>query len=751
MTSNEENKTQDHWKYRESKRTPITIALASELKNGRITTPTELTRVLQKVCAKVLKKPRAGARTGKPWWSSRIAALRSEMLHKKRALTRSNKKTNGSPPEEIIYNYAESYKKYLEEKTAAKERLHERLCDELDHYPWGDAYRMAMGRLRPRKPPKIPENIEAVLARLFPTHDKAAPVETSSEGLLDFTEDEIILAASKLRKGKSTGPDGIPAEVVQIAATQNPALMAEIMNNLLRRGEFPAIWKIGDLRLIPKEGSTELTPKYRPICLLNTLSKMFEHLIKKRLTEELDRTKGISPRQHAYSEGRSTNTAMETALKFMDKTFKRGPGWTPALILLDILNAFNCVAWEAIIRRLSKLNIKPYLIQIIQSYLCDRHFKIDGKEYKLTSGVPQGSILGPTLWNVVFDEITKIELADYCELVMYADDLGLLVSANNDRDMMLRGNLAMKRINEWVTKNNMKIATEKTTALIARGRRTAVSKNIVFELGGFRIKPKPQIKYLGVWFDEGLNFQHHAHMVGQEATKAYNCLSGILSLTTVRMARRRTIASVVEAKLLYGCEIWMDRMSGCAIKELEAVQRHAAIRVCKGYSTISADAALLLAGMVPIRIKAKARQTKYRTGRRTTAEEITNEWQERWAASEKGSWTRQLIPSVKNWIGRQHGELTYNMTQFLTGHGCFGSYLKLMNRAKTGECHMCHQTETARHMLFECGGWSTERKSCFRTTGELTPANFTDQILNSILNWKCVERYVDVIMEAKKK
>jgi hypothetical protein len=83
-----------------------------------------------------------------------------------------------------------------------------------------------------------------------------------------------------------------------------------IMNDLFLRGQFPKIWKEANLKLIPKEGHSELNPKYRPICLLNTMGKMMEHLLNQKLTQELDRVKGISDKQHAFTKKRSCSTAL---------------------------------------------------------------------------------------------------------------------------------------------------------------------------------------------------------------------------------------------------------------------------------------------------------------------------------------------------------------------------------------------------------------------------------------------------------
>lgn len=147
-----------------------------------------------------------------------------------------------------------------------------------------------MTALRPRRKATTPKNADEVVQGLFPTHDPFTFDANSDQGIFPFTEAELTLAAKKLKGGKAPGPDGIPAEMIKLSVTADATAIANVMNTCLQRGVFPVQWKKGTLRLIPKEGHTELTPKYRPICLLNAAGKLLEQLLNKRLVENLDST-----------------------------------------------------------------------------------------------------------------------------------------------------------------------------------------------------------------------------------------------------------------------------------------------------------------------------------------------------------------------------------------------------------------------------------------------------------------------------
>lgn len=156
------------------------------------------------------------------------------------------------------------------------------------------------------------------------------------------------------------------------------------MNNLLTSQSFPKCWKTTNVCLLPK--AKENT--YRPICLIDTLGKFYEILIRERLARELEIKEVVSNQQYGFRKRHFTVQAIKNVFRLTEEE-----KWT-AVILLDAKNAFNTAVWSIIIGKLRKADVSKYLVNIITNYLTERTMGIRKDErMEVTMGVPQGSVL----------------------------------------------------------------------------------------------------------------------------------------------------------------------------------------------------------------------------------------------------------------------------------------------------------------------------------------------------------------------
>lgn len=126
-------------------------------------------------------------------------------------------------------------------------------------------------------------------------------------------------------------------------------------------------------------------------------------------------------------------------------------------------------------------------------------------------------------------------------------------------------------------------------------------------------------------------------------------------------------------------------------------------------------------------------------------------WQKEWELARSGRWTRRLIPDVNVWISRNYGCVNYHLTQVLTGHGCFATYLAKIRKEESSACWFCDAPQDdVEHTIFDCKEWQLERDSMERRTGsKIRPENITEVMLRSEEKWNIVTEYINKIMKSK--
>jgi hypothetical protein len=529
------------------------------------------------------------------------------------------------------------------------------------------------------------------------------------------------------------------------------------MNGLLRAREFPGEWKRARLVLIPKgKASPDGTRKFRPICLLDSMGKLYEQFIKTRLTEELDEKGGLSDDQYGFRKGRSTSDAIKEVWKMAK--FANGGSWGRknfcALTTLDVRNAFNTASWREIIEALEEKEISKYLVDVVKSYLSDRKIIVgEGRVVDVTCGVPQGSVLGPALWNVMYDAVLRIELPVGVRTIAFADDLALVTMARKEEELMHITNEALKKIQEWMERAGLELGSQKTESVLLVGQRRP--GEVSFCLGGETIVPTTCIKYLGVWVDRGMTFRPHILRTSEKAGKIVTMLGRLMpNVGGASSAKRKILGTVAYSTLLYASNVWAEALQRKNnTNALMRVQRRITLRVVSAYRTVSTEALQVLASSVPIDPMVEGR-TNILEGKQAKSENtrrIRKKWQERWSNSTKGGWTRKLIPQIEPWLTRKHGQMDFHLTQALTGHGCFGAYLHRIGKADTPACwYFAEANDDAEHTVFVCPKWEDERKT-FPKNASSDPRELIAAMLENDSKWEEAAQSIRNILKGKEK
>ncbi|CAB0040094.1 unnamed protein product [Trichogramma brassicae] len=377
------------------------------------------------------------------WWTAEIADLRRSCLRARRLFQRSR----GRHEEEThSANYASARRLLRVAIKTSKRRCWRQLCDEVNNDVWGKPYRISMSRLGcpQAKQPSSPLLVRGAVAALFsrvPSEPALWLPRQTEEPIPAVTLEELKEAQSRIKERSAPGLDGIPNSALKIAIAARPDIFLRVYTMCLETGVFPSGWKRQRLVLLPKPGKPPDEPSsYRPLCMLDTAGTILERMICDRLEAFTERPGGLSERQYGFRKGRSTIDAIEDVIStareaIAGKRWYRGTKKYCAVVTLDVRNAFNSARWDNILAALRRLLVPDYLLRIIASYFSARvlDFTTDeGPEsYEVTAGVPQGSVLGPIMSNVMYDAILCLNFDCDVRIVGFADDIAVMAVAKH--------------------------------------------------------------------------------------------------------------------------------------------------------------------------------------------------------------------------------------------------------------------------------------------------------------------------------
>lgn len=717
-----------------------------------------------------LKKTLHGNKKPAYWWTDEVAEQRKWCLKCRRKATRTRRRgeTEAAAAAQLYKQAKKGLRKIiLKSKRASWEMLRSEI--ELD--PWGLGYKVVMKKLGKLAPSPLmnAEETQHIVDTLFPTHpdreERKYVVENSEIPM--FTEEELLKAVSAMKSGKAPGPDGVPTEALKVTARSCPSILLNMYNKSLEEGMFHKQWKEQRLVLVSKgKGDPRSPSAYRPLCMLNTAGKLLERLLKPRLVTAIREGGDLSNKQYGFRCGRSTIDAIQEVGKIA-RVAQTGNHFSRKIVLLvtlDVKNAFNSARWPDIMQALEiTFKVPKYLLRIIDSYLSNRILLFDTTEgqhkKKVTAGATQGSVLGPDLWNAMYDGLLKMEMPENASLIGFADDVAAVIVAKDTESAQRKLGHVMREVTEWMEQYGLSIATEKTEIVMITKKH--IPTLVPMRIGMESIETKSHVKYLGMRIDTKLTYWCQIQHAADKAAKVTTALSRLMgNIRGPGQNKRRLLMSVTHSIMLYGCEVWADALRIEKYrKRMAAVQRRGALRVTCSYRTVSEPAVLVIAGIVPIDLMALERRDMYNVKETAGKKELKQllkartmqRWQERWNEDSRGRWTARLIRDLRGWTERKFGEVNFFLTQFLSGHGYFAEYLYRMGKRPSKNCIYCDaDKDDAFHTFFECQMWAPIRRQLESSIGELKADDIIEKMVSNIYCWEKVATYVEDVLRRKK-
>ena len=353
----------------------------------------------------------------------------------------------------------------------------------------------------------------------------------------------------------------------------------KIWRESLDTGEIAPEFKYQVITPVHKKGSRAIPPNYRPISLTSHLIKIFERVLRIEIVAFLEKNKILCRNQHGFQKGRSCLTQLLNHVDNILQNFLRGND-TDA-IYLDYAKAFDKVDHSLLIEKLHSYGIRGKLLTWLTTYLNNRiqTVAINGaKSYPATvkSGVPQGTVLGPVLFILYLNDLTKC--IKYSVISSFADDTRLLKEIQNTQDM----NGLQADLNEairWSHENNMSLHAEKFEYLCHSTGSSKLLQEMPFSCEYYKytteeeayITPTHIVKDLGINIVPDLQWSPHINIICDSARKMTSWILSVFidrSISTMISLYKCLIRSKVE----YNCPLW-DPTKIEDIMTLEGVQR----------------------------------------------------------------------------------------------------------------------------------------------------------------------------------
>lgn len=403
---------------------------------------------------------------------------------------------------------------------------------------------------------------------------------TSSQNIYDHfnlelvSEDDIFKILRSLKPKSTIGPDLIPAFILKDCASVFAYPLMLIFNLALATQTFPSAWKISRITPVFKRGNINEIGNYRPISIINNFAKVFELILHEHIYNFVE--KRIIPQQHGFVKSRSTVTNLFCFTQDLAESIDNG--MQTDVVFMDFSRAFDRMDHGILLSKLLNFGFSENFVIFLQSYLTNRIQFVQchghrSAEVVATSGVPQGSHLGPLFFIIFINDILSVLNVD---CLLYADDMKIYSNIQCLEDCT-RLNINLTAISEWCLSNRLPLNISKCKVMTFTKKLTSIIYD--YDIGGRRVERCSTFSDLGVIFDQKLSFREHIFKVVSDSFRTLGFVlrnsSDFSNTETIELLYR----SFVRARLEYADIVWSPLYS-VHIQSLEGIQRRLMKYIC---------------------------------------------------------------------------------------------------------------------------------------------------------------------------
>ena len=428
----------------------------------------------------------------------------------------------------------------------------------------------------------------------------------------NFSIDELQTVLKNF-KNTSPGVDNIPYQMIRELGKESSLQLLDFYNHIWCTSVIPDQWKQSQLIPLLKPGKphTDKT-SYRPIALTNCLGKVMEKMVTQRLIHYIESEGKVDKYQSGFRPMHTTYDALtriesDIRLAYLRDEYCIG-------VFLDLEKAFDLVWQQGLVQKVRDIGIQGKLYNYIRAFLKERKITAKIKNtssdiYQMNTGVPQGSIISPTLFNIMIDDIFA-EIPCGIKYAIYADDGAMWLPCHKLEEGLGKMQKAIDCIIKWSKKWGLIVSTDKTKCIIFTKKRT--KPNMDLKMQEEKIKYVKSVKYLGMWLDKGLTWGKHIDTLKEKCQERIRILKYISHNRwgSSQEKLRLLYKSLILSKIDYGSYLYATAAETHLIK-LDRIQYEASriiLGALKPTPTVFLEAE---AELMPLKIRRRYLGIKY--------------------------------------------------------------------------------------------------------------------------------------------
>ena len=405
-----------------------------------------------------------------------------------------------------------------------------------------------------------------------------------------ITSDQVLSYINKLDSSKATGIDGLGPRIIKLAANVLAPSIAILVNKSIKTGKFPTQLKTAKVFPIYKGGTKSDPSNYRPISILPTVSKIYEKHINHHLMGYLNKFKSLHESQSGFRQKHSCQTALVKLIDQWKACIDNGD--IVGTLFIDFRKAFDVVDHRILIQKLHVYKFSTNAIRWFESYLeCRQQAIISDKGLSkyanVRPGVPQGSILGPTLFLLFINDLPLV--LKFCEADLYADDAIFHTHDKDKATIQFKVQSDFNESKQWSKCNKMHMHDTKTSCMtVGTSKRLDGSHHLDIKAGDVSIKHVTSQKHLGVYIDENLNWGSHVEYICKIISSKISLLQKLSEYVPIHV-QKQFYQSYILPLIDYGSITWGSTSTANLGRLLKLQKRAARIILKSDFDTSSAS------------------------------------------------------------------------------------------------------------------------------------------------------------------